>query len=500
MTRRLFFEIGWGKFLLLWGFSLVFGLSNRTGQEPTLLVHLLALLNDQYYFIFAVLPILLFLCGSVMEDDPEIVILRYGWYGRYFLAKWSAWMLLCFAAWLGQMAMLLLSGWGTLSTEGWAANLWPDLQDSVISLLAQIFQNPLTAFVCAAFYLLAGYCLLGLLCLWVGHFLPRSFGIKILAVLYVLIIAWLKIPAVAETPFAHLTCLNHWVMFLHNLTEPWRFPHTIVTMLILAVGILWSVHRHWQKKIVISKWRGKGLAVYYQHILFSWKNLLLLTGSVWILAAWTLLSSGPPEGGSEWAIRLFAGHGTGYFHMMEFLALLIAEMVPLWPVGKLLSQLTNGGEAFQIIRLHRHGELLNALLRVSFLWLTLWSICLFGAAVISCIVLSIQLDMKFLIMCIGLRVLDVGLQLLLFLLLLCYTKRATIGFLCILVSHLLCVLPVPWLPIGISNLFRICLPETGGIVPASVATVELAVGWATLLVWLKQSGTQQLFDKNGGLL
>ena len=225
-----------------------------------------------------------------------------------------------------------------------------------------------------------------------------------------------------------------------------------------------------------------------------------MNGSILLSAAWAFLSGGPVKDGSEWIIRLFAGHGTGYFHMMEFFALLIAEVLPLWPVGGLFSQVTNGGAAFQVIRLRRKKELLDALLQVSFLWLMFWGVCLLCVTVIPVLVLSIPFDMKLLTMCIGLRILDVGLQLLLFLLLLCYTKRATIGFLCILMLHLLCVLPVPWFPVGISSLYRIYLPETAGAVPVSMAASELALGWIVLLVRLNKRGIQQLFDKYGGLL
>jgi hypothetical protein len=105
--RRLFAETGWGKFLLLWSFSLAFGLSSRSGMETSFPLHLLGVLNDQYYIIFAVLPIILFLCASVVEDDAEIVILRYSSYGRYFAAKWRALALLCGGAWLGHFCPAL---------------------------------------------------------------------------------------------------------------------------------------------------------------------------------------------------------------------------------------------------------------------------------------------------------------------------------------------------------------------------------------------------------
>ncbi len=59
-------KAGLGKFFLLFVLSLLFGLSERVSTQDTLPVHLLAVLNDQYYYTFAVLPVFLLLCTSVM--------------------------------------------------------------------------------------------------------------------------------------------------------------------------------------------------------------------------------------------------------------------------------------------------------------------------------------------------------------------------------------------------------------------------------------------------
>lgn len=90
MTKRFCRQIGFGKPLLFWGFSLAFGLSRRTSMCSALSSHMLSLLYNQYYFIFAILPILLFFCGSVREDDPIIFVFRYESYKHYFTAKWRS--------------------------------------------------------------------------------------------------------------------------------------------------------------------------------------------------------------------------------------------------------------------------------------------------------------------------------------------------------------------------------------------------------------------------
>lgn len=52
-----------------------------------------------------------------------------------------------------------------------------------------------------------------------------------------------------------------------------------------------------------------------------------------LLVGWVWCSGGVPIDGREWVIRLLAGHGTGYFYPLGFMALLLAELLPLWPGG-----------------------------------------------------------------------------------------------------------------------------------------------------------------------
>ena len=119
MMRHICGKAGLGRFFLLFGVSLLFGLSERMDVQNTLPVHLLVVLNDQYYFTFAVLPVFLFLCASVMEDDTLLVLARYGTYGRYFFHKWLALSVIAALFWLGQMGAILLSGLGLPCAGSW---------------------------------------------------------------------------------------------------------------------------------------------------------------------------------------------------------------------------------------------------------------------------------------------------------------------------------------------------------------------------------------------
>lgn len=246
-AKRLARQIGPGRFLLLWGFSLLAGMLCRTGGPRTCLLHLLAALSSQNYFTFSVLPSFLFLCSGVMEDGPDIAILRYGSYGRYFAAKWRGLCLLCAGAWAGQLLTLALTGFGFPLTGGWEMD--GGVYQDILDLLAEWFPAPWMALVCAAFHLLAGYWLTALLTLWLGHFLSRSNAIRALMALYVLAVFWVKLPVMSCPPFCWLTGINHWMLLLHNLTEPWRFPLTAAVTLPLTGGMLWSVCRKWRRSL-----------------------------------------------------------------------------------------------------------------------------------------------------------------------------------------------------------------------------------------------------------
>ena len=497
MTRRLSQQIGLGKFLLLWGISLLFGLSERNGL-PSLSLHVLAVLNDQYYFVFAILPVILFFCGGVMEDDAEIVILRHGCYARYFAAKWRVLVLLSAVLWLGQMAVLTLTGWGYPLAGGWPDLSGIRLWQEVFALLKMTFPRPEIALLCAAVHLLVGYWLIALLTLWLGHFLPRNRAIQVLMALYALAVFQIKLPVMSRPPLMYLTGLSRWVLLLHNLTEPWRFTLTVIVTLLFLAVVVYTVRNCWRRQLLVSRRTAKGLFPYYRRILFSKNHLLLAAVLIVLLTGWFWLRSDVPETGREWVVRLLAGHGTGEFYPMGLLSLLLAEVLPLWPLGSLISQAVSQRSVYLSVRLRRRQEMLSALFRTALAWLAFWGVLLLAAEILPVLLLNLQPDWPLTIWTSGLRLLDMGLQFLLLFTILCCTGQTAVGFLGVVLLHFLCVLPLPWLPVGLSSLLRLNLPETGGTVPPAFAAAGLMVGCAILLAWLYVQGVGRLFEKNGG--
>ena len=258
--------------------------------------------------------------------------------------------------------------------------------------------------------------------------------------------------------------------------------------------MVWLITQKWRWQPSVSGPGGQGLVSYYLRVLFTRKNGLLLLGLLLPVAAWTWVIGGVPQDGTDWLIRLFAGHGTGYFYPMGLFGLLAIELLPLWPLGVFCTQVAGERSVFLAVRLRRKKDLLGALLYTGLLWILAYGCVLALAAVVPPLLLGFSLNMGLALSAVGLKLLDVAFQFLLILSALCATGQATAGFVAVLLLHFLCVLPIPWLPIGLSSLARLNLPQTGGTVSGAAAAVLLSALCLALILWLYRRGVQRLFN------
>ena len=339
-----------------------------------------------------------------------------------------------------------------------------------------------------------GYWLIALLTLWLGHFLQRKKAIKVLLALYILTILSIKLPIMSRPPFCYLTGINHWVLLLHNLTAGWRFPLTAIVTLLFVVTVICSIQGGWRSAAHHHR-ISKGLPAYYRHILFSASNFLVLAISLALLVGWVWCSGGVPIDGREWVIRLLAGHGTGYFYPLGFMALLLAELLPLWPVGRFLIQATSENSAFLMIRSKRRNNMLRSLLCVSTEWIACCCVSLLMAEVIPIFALNYVIPVELVLEATMLRFLDMVFLFLVIFLFLCLNRNPTFGFLVVVLLHLLSLLPIPWLPVGASSLLRLRIEGTGGTSLPVTTTVELVVCNLILLTWIWYYGARYLFGK-----
>ena len=498
MIRRLWKQIGSGKFLLFWGIALLYAIGARRTAPPDLISRLLDVLNDDYYAVFAVLPVLLVLLGSALEEDPTPVILRYGSYRRYFRARVLNMGILVTILWAGQLLALTIGLWGGPLSTAWPVQsghvtLWGDR----FALMETIFPSPAAALLAAAVWLLAGYWFCSSLCLWLGHVLPRIRAIQVLMALYILSVLYIKMYVFSQPPLLYFTSLCHWVLLLYNLNAPGRLLVTAVFTVAVIALIVWSVNTHWQIAPHLPR-QPRGLAALFRRELFTPKSLLYTGVLFLLLPAWGFSLSGMPARGRDWTVILLAGHGSGTFWFVGLMAQLISQVLPLWPLGQQISSAMQMRSCMFTVRLRRRSDLLTGLYAVSLLWLLFCTGLLLAAELLPLLFWGIRPDWPLVLWTAALRFLDSLFQVLLLIVLLCLTGQTAVAFTLLVLSHLLTVLPLPLLPVGISSLLRLSLSETGGGVAPVCAAGVLAAGCVLLLLWLRRFGVRYLFQRNGG--
>lgn len=88
-----------------------------------------------------------------------------------------------------------------------------------------ILDGLLFCFVVTALYMLLGLCVSGIFCMWIVHFLPKSWASKALMSFYIVTVVSIKVPFLQELP---ITGFNHWIILHHNLTGGYRFLITAI--------------------------------------------------------------------------------------------------------------------------------------------------------------------------------------------------------------------------------------------------------------------------------
>lgn len=476
---------GYGKMITLFAGCILFSISGRLDGDITYEQHILSAVSDHYYLTYFMLPNVLLSCFSFIDDDGELVILRFQSYHSYFLRKWKGVGLIAVILTAVQTGAILLSGIGLPFGNEW--NLKAGLTESeLFSMLQHFFSSPLQAFAGITLYQLVGIWLTFGICMWIGHFAGRKWIVRIILVLYILSAIWIKIPAIQKLP---LTGFNHLLILHHNLGVPHRFEMTGFTLLILVLVIVISIRFAWRRLLPSIQLRRYGIASYYLRKLMVRRNLLILIVIVLGITLYKGLGYGTAESAEKWVYTLFAGHGTGYFQVLPFLELLITSGTPLYLLAVFVEETVSGQSIFVSVRSKGRKNLMKGILSVSIQFLVTYAILWLAAGLVGAFLFSPGLTIssfRLILYAVLMKGLDILAQNLIMLGIYIVTKQITIGFLVIVAGNLLCILPWNWasyLPFGISSLTRISVIESGiGI------SVVSAFGLEAIIVTLVISG------------
>ncbi len=477
---------------------LIFGLSVRVGAEQSFQQHCLSIVTDHYYLLYFVLPLFLLLCFFVIEDDNEVVILRYKTYFRYFTRKWISLTVIAFLFMAVQLAAIGVSGIGLPMGGDWMIADGSVTQE-LFAALSSIFASPALCFAAAVAYMFAGLCVIALLAMWIGHFASKSAAIKIMVGLYLLSVMSMRIGLIRELP---ITIFNHFIILHHNLFSPHRLIITVITSAVLVGMILWTTKEYWNRRLFIAKRPAKGITPYYCKELISRRNVIALAIVVLAMAAWKYLQSANGIDGQEWIIRLFAGHGTGGFQILSFIEMLLLNGAPVYLLATFIEKVTTEHSAFITIRLKKRRNILSGILVSVMFFILVYGAFLMVFPIIGLTVMALPYDSSIITLlgyAVIMKLMDIAAQILFIMVIYCLTGQITVGFISLVAANILCIAPqgvAKYLPLGLSSLSRINIPQLGSEgIGSSCAIAILLVTCVLLIVWLFTAGFK-LLPKN----
>jgi hypothetical protein len=470
----------------------IFSLSTRVGTHQSFIQHCLIVISDHYYVMYFLIPLYLLICFFMMEDDSHVVIARYGSYSRYFWSKWLSLVVITVWVMLIQLAGITVTGIGLPLDGGWGFT--QDVTEELFVALMGVFPSPGLCFLAVVGFMCAGLALVGMICLWMGHFLSRSWAVRVLIGVFVLSLLGMRIEVIRGLP---LTLVNHLVILHHNLSWA-RLVITLATSIVLIAVIAWTVRKHWQQHVGFTRRRVRGLTPYYCRELVSVKNLLILAGVVGILVGWKYAQSGGGMTGEQWVMRLFAGHGTGGFHVLSFIEMLVMNGAPLYLLAVFIERVATSHSIYVTVRLKKRSVILKGILSSAGVLLVVYGAMLIVVPSLGMAIAGITPDgnlVGLLGISAGLRVLDISVQFLAMMVIYCVTGQITAGFGVLVGVNLLCMVPVVsrYLPFGLASLSRVNLPEwglDGLVVPMVIGILVTTSG--VFLGWLSRAGYQLL--------
>lgn len=466
---------------------LLFGLSIRVSTEAPFIQHCLTVISDHYYLLYFMLPMFLLFCFFVIEDDSEAVILRYKTYFRYFIHKWLSLVMISLLFMAVQILAAGISGIGLPMYRSWMIE---QPAQELLAVFSSLFSSPLLTFAAVTTYMFAGLCISTMILMWIGHFFVKSWAIKIIFFLYVLSALSIKIGFLLKLP---ITSFNHIIILHHNL--PHRLMITVITDLILICLILWTTKKYWNRQLFFSKRQVKGITPYYCKEVMNRKNLIILGSVVILMVIWKYLKSGGNRNGEEWMIELFAGHGTGGFHIFSFIEMLLLNGAPIYLLAVFIEKVTTEHSAFITVRLKKRRNMLVGILTSALLFILVYGIFLSVFPIIGLLVTGLPIDtgiLTLLGLSVGMRILDIAAQTLFVIGIYCVTGQITIGFMGFIAANLLCIAPIEYLPFGLSSLLRINLPQIAGGIQSHYAALILVIINALFAGWLFAAGYKHL--------
>ncbi|MFI2856328.1 hypothetical protein ACH6EH_04220 [Paenibacillus sp. JSM ZJ436] len=460
------------KLLLLLLGAALFSLSARQGFAYSYESFVLFVLVDHYYITFFMVPKFLWISYTYLEDNLDYVLIRISRFPRYFAVKAAAWALNTSVFVLVQLAVIMSVGLGLPAGSGFPSPAEQDLSMEVLMKLSDIVQHPWQASALSVLHLILGLSMLGLVMMTLHHFLEKRWVAVITAGLFILMVFAMKskIPELTRIPFLFI---NNYIIFMYNLTYPYAFWVTYISLGMIFGGTVYLICKYWNKDFEWHrKWlRPRGVMPYYAAQLFSFRNVGILATLAIVICLWKWLQlNNLAVGPSTWAdymIYTFWGHGHGYFKPADFLVMLLMNAAPLYMLALFLENEKRVHSMLLTIRLASKIQWASSILAAGSIYVLVYTIGLTTGSLLIPSIAGLPAEGVTMIPDLALswneiwvyitavKWLELLVQFLLMLLVFLWSRQVTAAFGGLLLMYALYLLPYSWtlyIPAGMSSL------------------------------------------------
>lgn len=460
-----------GKIMFLLFGCFLCGLAERQYTDLSYEQFILGMISEHYYLTYFMIPVFLLFTHQTLEDDMEYILIRSGFYWKYFSGKVLALFLNMIGFVLIQIAVIMMLGIGLDADNSFLVSSVHSAYgiEELFMEYAKNFNSPVVASIAASMYMVIGLTVISTLFLTMDHFFEKRMVSILMITLYVLMTFGLKIPGLNDIPFLFM---NNFIILHYNISLKGKLVMSLVFMLIILVVTGISMKYYWNKRpqwvIKLSK---KGIGFYYARYLFTKSNLVIILVGLILVSIWKFvnLSTFPEVTMGDFFLTMFYGHGVNEFKLFNFIEMLILNGLPLYLFSIFMETINNEQNIGLTIRIKHKRNWTRVIMQIAIGFIVLY----FGLMIAIGIVLGVAIGLPingftlinlpndsfilFLLQLSALKVLDVLFQFLLFFILFICKRNVTMAFLIVLGTNVMSILPMAWViyfPTGLSSMAR----------------------------------------------
>lgn len=441
-------------------------------------------LTDHYYILYFLILSFLYFLYKFAESNKKIedmILMRSKRFVTYFLTQVLSLLIISSLFVFLHVMISIVIGIG-LRFENVFTTVPVDINTLITSEFERFFPTPLVSLFFIYLHMVLGLTLLGTLFIFLRQFLHPKVVIACIIVSYILMLLSIRSEVDSIVPFLFL---NNYIVLHHAfVTLGENYYLLFIAELLLMVCMVMVIKRYWNKTLTISlsipildKWNLS--------MLLSKNHLVVMVVFVTIHVLSIILRIGDLTYFDLLTIQ-FYGHGTGYFHLIYFLSLVVYNGIPLYLLSYFLEKESADRSSFITIRLKHKKEWLFSILRSASIFIFTYIILTISISSLISFLFRLPFQgyeymtpvfeelhvngvkpLNLIGIIISSKFAELVFSFLFVFFLFCLTRTATTGFILLMASYMFCIFDTPiinYLPTGMSSLLRMKeIVGSGGI-------------------------------------